>query len=235
MDNEQKIRWIATQLTARFGPLRAEAQDPVEMLVLTILSQNTTDVNRDRAFASLMSQFKTLDRVREAPLEKIASAIRVGGLHQQKAQSIHAALQRICEERGRLELSFLEDLSLSAARDWLLDVPGIGPKTAGIVLLFSFGLPIFPVDTHIRRVMSRIGLISGRGDPHPRLNELLPDDPSLMQHLHLSTIRLGRELCHPRHPECADCPIRSVCEWAEEHGAHSADRVPSAQDTGGAH
>ena len=233
MNDTSKIMWIADRLVEQFGEAAMEILDPIENLVLTILSQNTTDVNRDRAFASLMKAFGSIDRVRLAPLDKIAEVIQVGGLQQQKSRSIRGALEIIMQQRGCLELTFLNDLSLSSARTWLTALPGVGPKTAGIVLLFSFNLPFFPADTHIRRVMSRMGLISERGDPHPPLNKLLPADPALMQQLHLLTIRLGRELCHPKKPACGECSLSSKCLWLQTDGSASKDAVTSPISKGG--
>lgn len=233
MNEAAKIIWIADQLIEQFGTPEIEIVDPIENLILTILSQNTNDVNRDRAFASLMSAFATFDHVRLAPIGEIAKAIQVGGLQQQKSRSIHMTLERIMVERGCLELAFLNELSLCDALKWLTGLPGVGPKTAGIVLLFSFERPYFPADTHIRRIMSRMGLVPERGDPHSRLNKLLPVDPVLMQRLHLLTIRLGRELCHPRNPKCEQCSLRPECVWANAHGPTSADRVTSPINRGG--
>ena len=233
MNDVAKIAWIASRLIEQFGAQEIESADPVENLVLTILSQNTNDVNRDRAFASLMTTFPTFDQVRLASLDEIAAAIQVGGLQQQKSRSIRQTLERIMNERGCLELAFLNDLSLLDALEWLTSLPGVGPKTAGIVLLFSFNRPFFPADTHIRRIMSRIGLASERGDPHPRLNELLPADPVLMQQLHLLGIRLGRELCHPRKPECERCPLQPECLWMPTHGSTSENRVTFSIEKGG--
>jgi len=235
MNDVAKIAWIATRLIEQFETPEIEIVDPVENLILTILSQNTNDVNRDRAFASLMATFETFDQVRLAPLDEIAAAIQVGGLQQQKSRSIREALDRIMSERGCLELAFLNDLSLSDALKWLTALPGVGPKTAGIVLLFSFGRAYFPADTHIRRIMSRMGLVPERGDPHERLNKLLSADPVLMQRLHLLTIRLGRELCHLRKPACTHCPLRSECVWTQAHGSTSEHEVTSLIDKGGSH
>jgi len=235
MDAAAKIIWIADRLIGQYGAPEIEILDPIENLVLTILSQNTTDVNRDRAFASLMKTFKTLEQIRLAPTAEIAAAIQVGGLQQQKSRSIHKALEQIMNERGRLDLSFLSELSHSDAVAWLKAIPGVGPKTAGIVLLFSFHRPFFPADTHIRRIMSRLGLVPERGDPHPRLNKLLPADPVLMQQLHLLAIRLGRELCHPRKPECGRCSLRPECLWTRTHGSITEDAVTFPIRKGGSH
>jgi endonuclease-3 len=191
------------------------------MLVRTILSQNTTDTNRDRAYDGLLTTFSDLRTVADATEDQIAQAICVGGLQHQKARTIHSALTKLLGEQGRLDLSFLGGLSPEEARSWLTSVPGIGNKTAGIVMLFGFGMPYFPVDTHIRRVLTRVGWIAASDDPHKVLRRTLPPDADLMSDLHLLLIQLGRALCHPRHPECPRCPIREDChhgrEQAKEH------------------
>jgi len=235
MDAAAKIIWIANRLIGQYGAPEIEILDPIENLVLTILSQNTTDINRDRAYASLMKTFKTFNQIRLAPTAEIAAAIQVGGLQQQKSRSIHKALEQIMNERGSLDLAFLNELSLSDALQWLTGLSGVGPKTAGIVILFSFHRPFFPADTHIRRIMSRMGLVPEQGDPHPRLNKLLPADPVLMQRLHLLAIRLGRELCHPRKPECERCPLQPGCLWMRTHGSITEDAVTSPIEKGGSH
>lgn len=233
MNDATKIAWIVSRLIKFYGVPTVQFLDPIENLILTILSQNTNDVNRDRAFASLMKRFGTFAAVGAASQKDIASAIQIGGLQQQKARSIHEALDRIMNVQGCLDLAFLNYLPLEDALSWLLSLPGVGPKTAAIVLLFSFDRPVFPADTHIRRVMNRMGLVPQRGDPHQRLNKLLPDDSLLMQRLHLLTICLGREVCHPRKPDCARCPLCSECVWTQIHGSTNQDEVTSSFDKGG--
>jgi endonuclease-3 len=225
MEPQDTAARLADRLTKHYGVPDVVRSDPVESLVLTILSQNTNDTNRDRAYASLLERFGTLDAVRKAPVDAISSAIRIGGLHRQKSARIRQALNRIHRERGGLDLTFLREWDLDAAMDWLLASPGVGRKTAGIVLLFSFGRPYFPVDTHIRRVVTRVGLIGAKGDPHEQANAVLPQDPSLMAVLHLLIVRLGREICRPRRPDCPNCPIRVECAWAS--------RNPTSEETSG--
>jgi len=205
----------------RYGDAPPESPPPVENLVLTILSQNTNDTNRDRAYRALIERFGRLEAIREASAEDIARSIRVGGLHRQKAERIRRILRRITEERGALDIGFLANLQIDEAMNWLLASPGVGQKTAGIVMLFSFGKPFFPVDTHIRRVFTRLGVVGPREDAHRRLNALLPEDPQMMATLHLNTIRLGRDLCHPRGPECAECPLQPRCAWYTRHVAET--------------
>lgn len=204
----------ARLLAGRFGRPRRSAHeiDPVRNLVLTILSQNTNDVNRDRAFASLTSRFPTLPELAAADPAELEAAIRVGGLARAKAKAILAMLSRVKEERGRYDLSFLRRMPLGEARGYLTSFPGVGVKTASVVLLFSFGRPAFPVDTHILRVSKRLGLVPASCDlarASLLLEPYVPDGEQVA--LHLNMIRLGREICRPREPRCPACPLLSIC------------------------
>lgn len=191
--------------------------DPISEVVSTILSQNTSDVNRDRAFDRLQARFATWEMVRDAPVEAIEEAIRPAGLAQQKAPRIKGALAFITRERGELSLDFLKDLPLDEGKAWLTQIKGIGPKTAAIVLLFSLGMPAFPVDTHIHRVTRRLGLIGpsvSAAKAHDLLEDLLP--PDLYYPFHLNVIRHGREMCHARNPRCEICPLQTTCDYYRE-------------------
>ena len=184
----------------------------VDELVSTILSQNTNDANRDRAFEALRARFPTWEAVRDARPDPVIEAIRPAGLANQKGPRIQQVLREITAERGALDLSFLSDLSLQEARAWLMKFKGVGPKTAAIVLLFSLGLPAFPVDTHIYRVTGRIGLRPERmsvEEAHAHLEGLFP--PETYYAAHLNIIRLGREICAARQPRCPVCPLRHIC------------------------
>ena len=189
---------------------------PVDELVSTILSQNTNDTNRDRAFESLRQRFPTWEAVREADPASVVAAIRPAGLANQKGPRIQQVLREIIAERGSLDLAFLKDLPLEEARAWLMKFKGVGPKTAAIVSLFSLGRPAFPVDTHIYRVTGRIGLRPERmtvEETHRYLEELLP--PETYYAAHLNIIRLGREICAARKPACERCPLREICNYAK--------------------
>jgi endonuclease-3 len=193
---------------------------PLDELVSTILSQNTNDTNRDRAFHSLTEKFPDWESVRDAPLEEVEEAIRPAGLANQKAPRIQKALREITEERGELGLDFLEEMPVDEARAWLLSFKGVGPKTASIVLLFSLGKPAFPVDTHVHRVTGRLGLRPAKMNAdksHEYLAELFP--PETYYAVHLNLIRLGREICHARQPECLKCPLIEVCDYYAVHRA----------------
>jgi endonuclease III len=231
MARSAPIATIASRLEEEIGDVSSPPREPLTLLVETILSQNTNDTNRDRAFASLMRRFGDLDAVAAADPDQIAAAIRDGGLHHQKARAIKAALERVAEAAGSLDLRFLAKRSLDEAMAFLLALPGVGPKTAGIVVLFAFDMPYFPVDTHIRRVTRRLGLVSEKEDPHARLNAILPRDAALMKRLHLQLITLGRRVCHPRRPECWRCPLRSDCPSAEA-GADGLRRTGRATKMG---
>ncbi len=213
-DLRRKVLEVHRRLVAVYGddPPRKRL-DPVSEMVDTILSQNTNDRLRDIAFDRLRRKFPTWEAVRDAPVEEIEDAIRVAGLSGQKARRIKEALQRITEERGEISLDFLGDLEVEEARKWLTSFKGIGPKTAAIVLLFSLGMPAFPVDTHVHRVSKRLGLIGknvSREKAHEILERLVP--PELYYTFHLNLIRHGREVCHARKPECESCVLKDLCD-----------------------
>jgi endonuclease III len=189
---------------------------PVDELVSTILSQNTNDANRDRAFESLRRHFPSWEAVRDAASGSVVEAIRLAGLANQKGPRIQQILREITCERGSLELDFLKDMPLEEARTWLKKFKGVGPKTAAIVLLFSLGRPAFPVDTHIYRVTGRIGLRPEKmsvEDAHAHLEKLFL--PETYYAVHLNIIRLGREICAARKPACKRCPLRKLCNYAK--------------------
>lgn len=206
---------IHQQLRDLYGdPPKRSDGDPLAALVNTILSQNTNDRNRDIAFAALRARFPTWEGVRDAPTDAIIAAIRPAGLAPTKGPNIQAALRQITAERGELSLAFLETLPLEEARQWLMKLNGVGPKTAAIVLLFALGRPAFPVDTHIHRVTRRLGLVpqdTSREKAHTLLEALVP--PELYWTLHLNLIEHGRQTCHARKPTCGECPLRTRCAY----------------------
>ncbi|GAB4484205.1 MAG: endonuclease III [Anaerolineales bacterium] len=185
----------------------------VDELVSTILSQNTNDINRDKAFESLRRRFPTWEAVRDAPPEAVIDSIRLAGLANQKGPRLQQVLQQISAERGALNLDFLKQMPLEEARAWLMKFNGVGPKTAAIVLCFSLGMPALPVDTHVYRVTGRIGLRPPEMSveaAHPHLESLLPPESYYAAHLNL--IRLGREICQARKANCAACPLIALCD-----------------------
>ena len=198
-------------------PLWRPHLDPISELVSTILSQNTNDVNRDRAFQSLRARFPTWEAVCAADLDDVKDAIRIAGLANHKGPAIQRALRQIWEQRGDLSLEFLKEMPIEEAKAWLVAIKGVGPKTAAIVLLFSLGLPAFPVDTHVHRVTGRLGLIGPkvtREKAHVVLEKLLPAE--LYYPFHLNLIRHGREVCAARRPRCEVCCLTELCEYYTE-------------------
>jgi len=188
--------------------------DPISELVSTILSQNTNDINRDRAYKQLCERFPDWEGVRDADVEEIKDAIRISGLANTKAPAIQRALRRITEERGALSLDFLRDMDVEDAKKWLTEIKGVGVKTASIVLLFSLGKPAFPVDTHVHRVTQRLGLIGPRASrekAHRILEETLPEDTYYA--FHLNVIRHGREVCVAGTPRCEGCVLSDICAY----------------------
>lgn len=186
----------------------------IDELVSTILSQNTNDINRDRAFNALRAKFATWDEVRDADPADVVNAIRPAGLANQKGPRIQQVLRSITEERGNLDLTFLADLDEDEAKAWLTKFNGVGPKTAAIVLCFSLGKAAFPVDTHVYRVTGRIGLRPEKmtvEQAHPHLEGLFP--ARTYYAAHLNVIRLGREICTARRPFCEKCPIIQFCDF----------------------
>lgn len=214
-DLTQKALSVHNRLGDHYGyPEWRNPLPPLDELVSTILSQNTNDTNRDRAFESLRARFPTWEEVRDAPEQEVIEAIRTAGLANQKGPRIQAILHDITTEVGSLNLDFLYELSTQEARDWLLKFKGVGPKTAAIVLQFSLDKPAFPVDTHIYRVSGRLGLRPGTMNvekTHTHLASLFP--PETYYAAHLNIIRLGREICQARHPNCAACPLQDLCDY----------------------
>ena len=206
-----------TLLEAFGEPIWRNPLPAIDELVSTILSQNTNDVNRDRAFDALRAKFPTWEAVRDAEEEGVINAIRPAGLANQKGPRIQQVLRAITAERGALNLDFLAGLPIEEARSWLTKFNGVGPKTAAIVLCFSLNMPAFPVDTHVYRVTGRIGLRPEKmtvEQAHPYLESIFP--PETYYAGHLNFIRLGREICHARKPNCPQCPINKLCEYKDK-------------------
>ena len=211
------VREIHRRLRARFGPLDPPRRfDPLEELIVTVLSQNTSDVNRDRAYAALRARFPTWEGLAAASPVDVALAIRPGGLANIKAPRILAILKEIRErEEGKLDLTWMREASSREVRDYLTSLPGVGPKTAACVLAFSLDRPALPVDTHVFRVARRLGFLDQRTDAaraHAIMEAAVP--PSLRVRMHVGFIRLGRQICRPGRPRCEMCPLQDLCPTA---------------------
>lgn len=222
MDSETRARWIYQQLIAAYGePQWRPGADPVNELIGTILSANTTDANSSAAFHNLKARFgDDWDAIRHAPLDEIKDAIRIAGMYNQKAPHIVASLARLEAERGEYSLDFLAEMEAPAALEYLMRFPGVGHKTASIVLLFCFNGASFPVDTHIQRITQRLGLSAAKAGPaqiKAIWESLLP--PATFYPLHLNLIRHGHEVCQARLPHCARCVLQEHCDYAAGRGA----------------
>ena len=203
------IRYYGKEVSARKLP-------PLDELVMTILSQHTNDINMFRAYESLKERFATWEEVLEAPQEEVALFIKSSGMYNLKAKRIQTALREINERVGRLDLSHLATMELDEAKKWLTSLHGVGPKTAAIVLLFSFERHVLPVDTHVWRVTKRLGLIGekvSREKAHTLLEEIMPHSciPSLNKNL----VRHGREVCKAQNPKCDECFLSGLCHFYE--------------------
>lgn len=211
---QQQYTKIAELLENEYGyPTWRQHLLPVDELVSTILSQSTTDTNRDMAFDALKARYASWEAVRDAPVKDVIATVRSAGLANQKGPRIKAALAFVTEERGAITLDFLADMDIAAAKAWLTQINGVGPKTAAIILLFAFNKPAFPVDTHVHRVTKRLGLIGPRTSAeraHGELEAIVP--PEAYYPAHLNFIRHGREVCQARNPRCGACPLTAYCD-----------------------
>jgi endonuclease-3 len=224
-DLVDKGHFIQAALLEHYGrPVWGAQTAPLDELVSTILSQNTNDHNRDRAFLALRAKYPSWEEVRDAPEEDVIDVIRPAGLAPKKGPRIQSILRQITEERGDLNLDFLRGIPPDEARAWLIKFNGVGPKTAAIVMQFSLDTPAFPVDTHIYRVTGRLGLRPvkmSREKAHDWLSAVF--DPQDYGPAHLNLIRLGREICHPRNPSCTICPVHQICKYFTGIGSIDAE------------
>jgi len=236
------VPFVLDELAGLYGhPVWERRLDPTSELILTILTQNSADTNAEVAFEALRRAYPSggevrahnpgagwggegladgsapdWDAVEHAPLPELVDVIRPGGLANQKAPRIQATLAYIRDARGDHSLEFLGDLSAAAARDWLTAIDGIGKKTASVLLLFSFGLPLMPVDRHVERVSHRVGLIPKKAsadEAHDLYLGLLEADQ--MHEAHVNLIQHGRKVCHARRPDCGACPLRPRCRFVD--------------------
>ena len=211
----QAYRIVYLKLIECYGrPTWRQHLPPVDELVNTILSQSTSDINRDKGFYALKKRFPDWESVMNASEDEVIDAIHPAGLANQKGPRIQAALRTINEQRGALDLGFLAELPLAEAKSWLMQMKGVGPKTAAIVLLFAFERPVFPVDTHVYRITRRLGLINpgvSAEKAHSILEEM--GESETFYPMHLNLIRHGREICHARNPKCLECPLQEDCNF----------------------
>jgi len=207
-----KTAKVAQRLEEVFGVPKVTQEDPLDCLIGCILSQNTSDVNSDRAFDRLKERFPTWEDALAATSRQIEAAIRCGGLAEQKSVWIHDILAWLKQTHGKLDLGFLRKMPVPEAMKRLTSLNGVGMKTASIVMVFSCGRDVFPVDTHVHRVCRRLGLIPPKctaDQAHELMAALVPKGKALSFHLNL--IRYGRAYCKARNPVCPKCPLGRFC------------------------
>jgi endonuclease-3 len=210
-----RVERLRGRLAEVYGvPVQEPHGDALGELVLTVLSQSTNDRNRDVAFARLRERFPSWEAVRDAPVEEIEEAIRPGGISKVKSARIQAILQAIGDP---LDLSWMRDAPIDDSRAYLCALPGVGRKTAACVLLFSYGLRDVPVDTHVSRVGTRLGLLRPNApfdELHDAMVDLTPEGAELEFHVNL--LRHGRRTCHAQRPACGVCALRRMCPSRRE-------------------
>jgi len=216
---KQKYAAVYQKLVEAYGqPQWRQHLPPVDELVSTILSQSTSDVNRDKGFYALKARYPDWESVMTAPPDDVIETIRPAGLANQKGPRIQAALRTVYEARGAITLDFLADMPMAEAESWLTAIKGVGRKTAAIILLFAFNRPAFPVDTHVHRITQRLGLIGPKvsaDKAHDLLAEL--GDPDTYYPMHLNLIRHGREVCQARQPKCDRCVLQAECAYYQKN------------------
>lgn len=238
LPHPNRLAAIRRRLRAHYGePVPKPHRDPVAELVLTILSQNTNDRNRDIAYTRIEERWSTWEALRDAPVEAIEAAIAPGGLSNIKSKRIGQVLERLATDplpegadpdgrwvrSGEIDLDWLEYSPIEVGRDYLCSLPGVARKTAACVLLFAYGLHDIPVDTHVGRVGQRLGLFREKASFEEMHDAITAWTPQGLAHAeHVNMIRHGRRICHKRAPECAVCPLREICPSAKLFLAASA-------------
>jgi endonuclease-3 len=218
----RRVRAIRDRLREIYGrPLAKPHGQPIAELILTVLSQSTNDRNRDVAYLSLRDRFALWEAVRDAPVDELEEAIRAGGISKVKSARIKAILRAVSDTApgGALSLDWLPELEVPGAQAYLVGLPGVGRKTAACVLLFSFGLRDVPVDTHVSRVGTRLGLFR-LGAPFEELHDTLLalTPPGEELEFHMNMLRHGRRTCHARRPRCEECALARMCPSAGSFG-----------------
>lgn len=202
-------------------------REPVQELIMTILSHRTTHANEEKAFRQMWERYGSWEAIRDADVSELALLVAPSNFPEAKAPNIKATLKQIIEERGAANIDFLKDLSAKEGLAWLDRLPGVGIKTATLVLLFCFAKPIMPVDTHVHRISQRTGLIGAKVNAeaaHWALLDLLPHEPYVLYNFHKAMLKHGQTLCVWGTPKCAPCPLKHLCNWYQTNVVDQAAR-----------
>ncbi|MBK8026981.1 MAG: endonuclease III [Chloroflexi bacterium] len=218
---QQRAMEMYPILLATYGerPLKPPRREPMVELIMTILSQRTTAANEKLAFTRMWERYGSWEAIRDADLVELTERITPSNFAEAKAPNIKATLAKIIAERGEANIDFLDDLPVEDGLSWLLSLPGVGIKTASLVLLFNFSKPIMPVDTHVHRVSLRTGLLAPKTSAekaHILLLEILPSDPHILFNFHVTCLRHGQKICTWNAPKCPQCPIKHLCDYYRE-------------------
>ena len=219
----EKTKITYDRLVELHGPVPLKPRrEPMHELISTMLSHRTTQANEALAFQRMWDRFGSWEAIRDPPLDELIEAIEPSNYPETKAPRIQEALRQIIAERGEPSIDFLRDLPAGEGLAWLMKLPGVGIKTASLVLLFCFSKPVLPVDTHVHRVSQRVGLIGKTVGPTPAhavLLRLLPDDPYVLFNFHVALLRHGQRICVWNNPRCERCPLPDICNWYQENRA----------------
>ena len=222
-DSPPEIHEVYERLVELHGELELiPRRTPMRELVLTMLSHRTTHKDEELAYERMMERFKTWEGVRDAPVEGLTDAIRTSRYPEAKARNIKETLSLLFEERGEANIDFLAEMSADEGMKWLTSLPGVGVKTATLVLLFNFHKPVLPVDTHVHRISLRVGLIpekTSANKAHDSLLEMLPEDPYVLYNFHKALYRHGQRVCTYSRPRCERCPLTGLCDWYAQNRA----------------
>ncbi len=222
-DPTQTLADVCKEVEQLYGGCESNhvlSRDPLEVLVETMLSQNTTARNMRRAFNALQATYPTWEAVMRAPVERLQAVLRPAGLARTRSRHIQAVLHTLQEQYGQFNLDFIHQLDTQEAEAVLTRFPGVGPKTAKCVMLFAFRRDVFPIDTHILRILTRLGVLrigTSAEAAHRWIQPHIPSGKHLS--LHLNLVRHGRDVCRARRPACERCPLRVMCRYGQEHSA----------------
>jgi endonuclease-3 len=223
---ESKIGQVYERLVAAQGLRELKPRrEPMRELISTMLSHRTTHANEEAAYNRMWERFGSWEAIRDAPVDELTEALKPATFPEVKAPNIKAALAQLFAERGEASIDFLADLPAEQGLAWLMSLPGVGIKTASLVLLFCFAKPVMPVDTHVHRVSQRLGLISQKTSPtaaHTLLQAQLPPEPLTLFNFHVSMLRHGQKICVWGEPRCEQCVLTDLCDWYAAHRAPEA-------------
>ena len=235
LSHRKKIFEVERILRSSLGnpALGVTRESPLEVLVATILSQNTNDVNSHKAWVNLKKTFRGWDALLRASPARVAKTIEVGGLKNQKTAAIRSLLRHLKKRTGRYSLAYLKEMTDKAALEHLESFSGVGPKTAACVLVFGLGREVFPVDTHIHRILNRLGIVrtTSPEKTFEQMQQLSP--PGKAYPFHVNLIRFGRETCQARSARCNECVLYDLCDYPTKEelaSQKSGKRAPSARD-----